>query len=234
MVRTDGRRGRGFRGPRVCRSPRARRRQRRLHGRHRRGVRDRGPRAHPPRHDQHRPDQHGCPPRADPRVPAEHEGAAPPRRRAAARPLPGRRRAPLWSVLQRRESGMPSKGSGTSAEPGRVRAIPRIRRRAADRNVRTGTAGRRGLLSGRRVEGGPAERRPLERHVDGDGRRLRAGPAACRSPVLRDEQRVVAAGALRHADAGQHARVRARDRRHDDGSHRGWPSPVARAAAVRR
>ena len=169
MVRIDGRRGRWLRDPRVCRSSCARRGQRRLHGRHRRGVRDGGPRAHASRNDQHRPDQHGGPPRADPRVPAEHEVAAPPRRPAAARPVPGRRRAPLWTVLQRRQGGMPSKGSGTSADPGRVRAIPRIRRCAADRNVRTGTAGRRGLLSGGRVEGGSAERRPLERDVDGDG-----------------------------------------------------------------
>ena len=42
--------------------------------------------------------------------------AAPPRRPAAARPLPCRRRAPLWTVLQRREGRMPSKGSGTSAQ----------------------------------------------------------------------------------------------------------------------
>lgn len=34
--------------------------------------------------------------------------------------------------------------------------------------------------------------------------------------------------------AGQYARVRPGDGRHDDGSHRGWTSPFARPAAVRR
>ena len=128
---------------------------------------------------------------------------------------------------------MPSQGPGASADPGRVRAVPRVRRRAAGRDVRTGAAGRREFLPGGRVEGGSAERRALERHVDGDGGGVRAGRAARGSLLLRDEQRVVAAGALRHADAGQHDGVRARDRRHDDRGHRRRSAPVARAAAVR-
>ncbi len=70
--------------------------------------------------------------------------------------------------------------------------------------------------------------------MERDGRGLRARRSTRGPFLLRDEQRAVAARALRHADAGEHARVRARQPRDDHGAARRRAASFARASEIRR
>ncbi len=135
------------------------------------------------------------------------------------------------SVFCGRQGGLPCTGGTEVADRAEYRAYFATASCAsppAPRSCRV-----RCPSTARRENGAASSPAALERKLAGDEGGVPGRNAACRSLLVRDEQRGLGPLAARRADAREYARVCPRHRGHEHGGDRGWLPPRAGVAGVR-